>query len=167
FTAPGAELRRFEGHQQAIADLAVLDSRRFLSCSHDKTIRLWDTQTGMELRRFEGHGEGVNSVAVIDARRVISASADKTVRLWDVETGAELRLLLRAKYLFVAAIVAGAGFAPSCRNARRTSTTAACLSSLTVRPRAMSGLSRSWCSSASISPFAISCGDSAGGNRCT
>ena len=36
--------------------------------------------------------------------------------------------------------------------------TAACLSSLTVPPRAMSGLSRSWCSSASISPFAISCG---------
>jgi hypothetical protein len=34
----------------------------------------------------------------------------------------------------------------------------ACLSSLTVRPRATSGLSRSWCSSASISLFAISCG---------
>jgi hypothetical protein len=32
------------------------------------------------------------------------------------------------------------------------------LSFLTVRPRATSGLSRSWCSSASISPFAISCG---------
>jgi hypothetical protein len=33
--------------------------------------------------------------------------------------------------------------------------TVACLSSLTVRPTAMSGLSRSWCSSASISPFAF------------
>ena len=52
----------------------------------------------------------------------------------------------------------GQFFAPSCGDARRPSITAACLSSLTVPPRAMSGLSRSWCSSASISPFAISCG---------
>jgi hypothetical protein len=52
----------------------------------------------------------------------------------------------------------GQKFVPSCGDARRPSTTAACLSSLTVRPRAMSGLSRSWCSSASTSPFAVSCG---------
>jgi hypothetical protein len=43
----------------------------------------------------------------------------------------------------------------------RTSTPAACLSFLTVRPRGTSGLSRSWCSSASISPCAISYGDGA------
>jgi hypothetical protein len=49
-------------------------------------------------------------------------------------------------------------FAPSCGDARRPSTPRACLLSLTVRLRAMSGLSRSWCSSASISPFAVSCG---------
>ena len=48
-------------------------------------------------------------------------------------------------------------FAPSCGDARRTSTTAACSSFLTARPRATSGSSRSWCSSASISPFAVSC----------
>src|SRR5262245_45029704 len=50
----------------------------------------------------------------------------------------------------------GQNFVPYCRDALRTSTTAACFSSLTARPRAMSGLSRSWCSSASISPFAVS-----------
>src|SRR5262249_27147394 len=55
-------------------------------------------------------------------------------------------------------------FAPYCRDAGKTSITAACLSSLTVRPRAMSGLSRSWCLSASISPFAISCGLGADGS---
>jgi hypothetical protein len=61
-----------------------------------------------------------------------------------------LDLLLCAKHLFVGASgnglkapPPGQHFAPYCRDARRTSTTAACLSSLTVRPRAMSGLSRS------------------------
>jgi hypothetical protein len=82
-------------------------------------------------------------------------------------------VLLCAKYLFVAASrrkspipIANCSannsrdqkFAPSCGDARQPSSTAVCLSSLTVRPRAMSGLSRSWCLLASISLFAISCG---------
>lgn len=91
FTAPGAELRRFEGHQGVITGLAVLDGRRFLSCSSDKTIRLWDAENGTELRRLEGHAGPVTSLVRLDDRRAVSGSTDKTLRLWDVETGTELR----------------------------------------------------------------------------
>ncbi len=91
FTAPGAEVRRFEGHQGCVTGLAVLDEHRFVSCSHDGTLRLWDVESGAELRRLVGHEGPVLSLVRLDSRRVLSGSADKTIRLWDVETGVELR----------------------------------------------------------------------------
>jgi len=91
FTAPGAELRRFEGHQAAVTGLAVLDGRRFLSCSQDTTLRLWEVESGKELRRFEGHAGPVAGLMLLDGGRVVSGSEDKTLRLWDVESGKELR----------------------------------------------------------------------------
>ena len=91
FTTPGAEVRRFEGHRGIVSGLAVLDARRFVSCSHDQTLRLWDVETARELRRFEGHAGPVLSIVAPDHHRVLSGSTDKTIRLWDVETGRELR----------------------------------------------------------------------------
>ena len=93
FTPPGAELRRFEGHEGGVTSVTVLaDGRRALSGSDDRTLRLWDLETGAELRRFEGHEGGVTSVTVLaDGRRALSGSDDRTLRLWDLETGAELR----------------------------------------------------------------------------
>jgi WD40 repeat protein len=89
----GAELRRFDGHGDAVTMvLALADGRRALSGSRDHTLRLWDLETGAELRRFEGHREAVTTVAVLaDGRRALSGSEDRTLRLWDIETGAELR----------------------------------------------------------------------------
>jgi hypothetical protein len=69
FTAPGSEVRRFEGHDGAVTGLVVLSPDRFVSCSHDKTLRLWDTPTGRQVRRFEGHeGEVHAIVAVMHAK---------------------------------------------------------------------------------------------------
>jgi WD40 repeat protein len=94
FTAPGAEIRRFDGHQDGVSALAVLDGRRFLSCSYDATIRMWDAETGAELRRFEGHEGPVLSLVRLDGTRVASGSKDKTLRIWNVETGQELRRIV-------------------------------------------------------------------------
>ena len=95
FTPPGAELRRFEGHEDWVTSVAVLaDGRRALSGSDDKTLRLWDLESGAELRRFEGHEYRVTSVAVLaDGRRALSGSYDKILRLWDLDNGAELACL--------------------------------------------------------------------------
>ena len=93
FTAPGAELRRFEGHEKLIISVTALaDGRRALSGSWDGTLRLWDLETGAELRRFEGRDDLVSNVTVLaDGRHALSGSWDRTLRLWDLETGAELR----------------------------------------------------------------------------
>src|SRR5262249_31418519 len=82
FTAPGAEIRRFDGHQSVVSGLVVLDRRRFVSCSHDGTIRMWDTDTGAELRRFEGHEGPVLCLVRLDSTRIASGSKDKTLRIW-------------------------------------------------------------------------------------
>jgi WD40 repeat protein len=46
----GAELRRFEGHEDGVNSVTVLaDRRRALSGSDDRTLRQWDLETGAEL----------------------------------------------------------------------------------------------------------------------
>jgi WD40 repeat protein len=90
FTAPGSEIRRFEGHDDAVTGLAVLSPDRFVSCSHDKTLRLWEASTAWQVRRLEGHEGKVHAVVRCDERRVASASEDRTIRIWDVETGEEV-----------------------------------------------------------------------------
>ena len=84
----GAPLR---GPSRDRRGLAVLDADRFISCSHDKTLRLWGVESGAELRRFDGHEGPVFCLVRLDRHRVLSGSADKTIRLWDIETGRELR----------------------------------------------------------------------------
>ena len=89
----GAELRRFEGHWDAVTSVTVLpDGRRALSGSSDKTLRLWNLETGAELRRFEGH-EALGQQCDGAGRRAACALwlLTKTLRLWDLETGDELR----------------------------------------------------------------------------
>ena len=70
------------------------DGSHVLTCSDDKTLRLWDVETERCLRVLEGHTEAVSCVAwSADQRRAISGSDDKMLRLWDVETGRCLRVL--------------------------------------------------------------------------
>lgn len=61
----------------------VIYSRRIVSASSGKTVRLWDAETGKELRCFEGHTDEVWDVVYSpDGRRVLSSSSDRTIRLW-------------------------------------------------------------------------------------
>src|SRR3954452_16633928 len=89
-TSPGAEVRRFEGHEGGVSAVARVDEHRIVSASWDRTLRLWDLDTGAEIGRFEGHEGGANAVARVDERRVVSASSDGTLRLWDLDTRQEL-----------------------------------------------------------------------------
>ncbi len=61
---------------------------RLVSCSWDKTLRVWQTDSfGTAIGTLKGHKGAVTSFAPsADGRRIASASTDGTVRIWDIET---------------------------------------------------------------------------------
>jgi WD40 repeat protein len=98
--ATGAEIRRFEGHTDAVWSVAFSpDGTKLASSSGplliegDKSVRVWDIATGKELVRFEGHTGVVGSVTFSpDGEYVLSGSDDATARLWNIRTGRETRV---------------------------------------------------------------------------
>ena len=69
------------------------DGQTVLTCSADKTARLWNIERGGFLRVFRGHGATVNTAVLsVDETRVLTASYDETARLWDAASGALLQV---------------------------------------------------------------------------
>ncbi|CCA75856.1 hypothetical protein PIIN_09851, partial [Serendipita indica DSM 11827] len=67
---------------------------RIVSCSEDRTIRLWDAEIGEQIGQpLRGHTSYVKSVSFSpDGYFIVSSSSDGTVRLWN-STSESLDLL--------------------------------------------------------------------------
>ncbi|OAX42759.1 WD40 repeat-like protein [Rhizopogon vinicolor AM-OR11-026] len=77
------------GHTDIMAGFAFFnDGGRIVTCSWDKTLRIWDVQKGTLLGEpFQGHQDRVFSVAVSpDDKRIVSGGKDRTIIIWDVES---------------------------------------------------------------------------------
>ena len=81
----GLAKRALTGHDHFIEDVVIsCDTQFALSCSWDKTLRLWDLADGSTARRFIDHDKDVLSVAFsADNRQIVSGSRDKTIKLWN------------------------------------------------------------------------------------
>lgn len=88
---PGARyrIRTLAGHLESVLNLKF-HGNRLVSCSKDRTVRIWDLETGNTLRVLRGHRAAVNAVQ-FSGNQVVSASGDRTIKLWDMETGQCLR----------------------------------------------------------------------------
>ena len=62
---------------------------RLITCSYDRTARIWNTHTGEEVCKFEGHKNVIFCVAFNKANNdiVATGSFDKTARLYNSQTG--------------------------------------------------------------------------------
>jgi WD40 repeat protein len=89
----GQEIRRFEGHQEVVTDVAFSpDGRLALSGSADQRVIVWDTTTGQPVHYLTGHTASVQAVAFgPDGQLAASGGADGGVLLWDVAAGTLLR----------------------------------------------------------------------------
>ncbi|MBN8628250.1 MAG: protein kinase [Planctomycetes bacterium] len=90
----GAITRTLVGHEDgALGAVYSRDGSKLLTCSYDRTARLWDVHTGAELKRFEGHNWWVWSAQFAPAAageaetRIVTASQDGTALVWDIATG--------------------------------------------------------------------------------
>jgi WD40 repeat protein/serine/threonine protein kinase len=97
----GAELRRFEGHQQpVVTSIVSADGHRAASCSLDRTVRVWDLESGAELARIAHDRVGGRSSAGEIWAVAISPEGDRVayggtefyraVRVWGIDRNEEL-----------------------------------------------------------------------------
>ncbi|CEL59035.1 Vegetative incompatibility protein HET-E-1 OS=Podospora anserina GN=HET-E1 PE=4 SV=1 [Rhizoctonia solani AG-1 IB] len=85
-----------DGHTQAIRSVKFSpDGTRIVSCSVDKSIRVWDAETGEQLLGpLLGHSKDVDSVQYSpDGTCIASGSWDGTIRVWDAASG-EAKLVI-------------------------------------------------------------------------
>jgi WD40 repeat protein len=81
-------LMTMSGHEGLIQKIAYLPGgERIVTCSSDKTVRIWNVENGeQEGTTMENEG-WVNGLAVTrDGKRILSGGNDKRIRVWDVET---------------------------------------------------------------------------------
>jgi WD40 repeat protein len=64
------------------------DSKKLVSGSADKFVRMTDIQTGKVLHSYEGHTHHVLGVSLRkDGKVIASAGADNSLKFWDTESG--------------------------------------------------------------------------------
>ncbi|MCP5103934.1 MAG: DUF4365 domain-containing protein [bacterium] len=85
----GKEPVILKGHEGGIANVAITaNGKRAVSCSNDKSLKVWDLETGECLMTLKDHTGEVKGVAITpDGKKTVSCSVDKTLKLWDLETG--------------------------------------------------------------------------------
>lgn len=80
------------GHESSVWDAKILDENTYLTCSADRTIRLWSG--GHEVDRFIGHTDVVRKLLILPGGKLFaSCSNDCTIKIWDLETGNVLQTL--------------------------------------------------------------------------
>ena len=72
------------GHRGFVRGLAFrYDGKQLVSCSEDRSLRLWDVATARSLAAFHGHMGFVHCVAFSpDGGQAASGSMDGTIKLW-------------------------------------------------------------------------------------
>eukprot|EP00123_Amoebidium_parasiticum_P013519 comp22006_c1_seq1/m.31851 comp22006_c1_seq1/g.31851 ORF comp22006_c1_seq1/g.31851 comp22006_c1_seq1/m.31851 type:complete len:569 (-) comp22006_c1_seq1:480-2186(-) len=84
-------IRTYVGHKQAVRDIAFNnDGTRFLSCSYDRYVKLWDTESGECIARYTT-GKVPYCVKFNPApdrqHMIVAGMADKKIVQWDTTTG--------------------------------------------------------------------------------
>ncbi len=89
-------IKIINGHEQKVMSVAFShDGRRLISCSWDRTIRIWQVETAECLLILHGHEDCVMSAKFSpNGKMIASGSQDKTVRIWEIDSSKTLLHLL-------------------------------------------------------------------------
>ena len=81
--------KAFQAHSSAIREISFgLTDAKFVTCSDDKNLKIWDFERVVCETTLSGHGWDVKcGVWHPDMSLIISGSKDTTMRLWDPKSG--------------------------------------------------------------------------------
>ncbi|KAF8840940.1 WD40 repeat-like protein [Paxillus ammoniavirescens] len=81
-------LTTMSGHEKAITRIAFLPGgKQVVSCSDDKTVRIWDVEKGEQEGKSMVHEGRAEILAVTrDGKRILSGGEEGRIRVWDVKT---------------------------------------------------------------------------------
>ncbi|KAF9221824.1 WD40 repeat-like protein, partial [Gyrodon lividus] len=76
------------GHEDVIYGIAYLPGeKRLVTCSGDKTVRIWNVENGEQEGTSMEHDGWVQGLAVTrDGKKILSGGMGSKLRVWDVET---------------------------------------------------------------------------------
>jgi WD40 repeat protein/mono/diheme cytochrome c family protein len=89
-TADGKQVRAFGGHGGPVFKVVLHPKQPLLvTCSADKTVRIWNADSGAAVRTLSGHNDYVYAVAISpDGALIASGGFGGEVRVWKVADGA-------------------------------------------------------------------------------
>lgn len=82
-----SNLKELIGHKECINKVIELKKNNTLlvSCSYDKTIRIWDCKLCLCKGMLQEHTKTVNDILELLDLRLASASDDHSIKIWDIE----------------------------------------------------------------------------------
>ncbi|CAO2653185.1 Nn.00g025960.m01.CDS01 [Neocucurbitaria sp. VM-36] len=94
-----AILKTWKEHKQPVwvTQWHPSELTHLMSCSDDRTVRLWDLPSDKSVTKFDGHQDYVRSGTFMPAQSglLVSGSYDQTVRLWDSRAGGKAVMVFK------------------------------------------------------------------------
>lgn len=78
----------YTGHTHFVMDVCFYpnDSSKFVSCSLDSTIKVWNVGQPHCVKTFRGHASGINSICFLSGDYLVSGADDLVLKVWDFQT---------------------------------------------------------------------------------
>jgi polyadenylation factor subunit 2 len=85
-------VKAWKGHREAVRDLAFCPTDlKFVSCSDDRCVKVWDFASGREEQSLTGHGWDVKCVDWHPTRgMLVSGGKDHLIKVWDPRAGRQI-----------------------------------------------------------------------------
>lgn len=84
-----------KGHKEGINDIVwTFDNKYIISCSDDRTIKIWNVFTSENIKTITGHTNCVFCLSLhLLTNMLLSGSYDTTIKLWNINNGECIRTM--------------------------------------------------------------------------